>query len=75
MGMQVHHLIHAYLQASGYGKNLEGTLFRPMKGHTTRELHKPLHSISVNQALCDAGGDCRRRQWFLLAFPACHRRA
>ena len=29
MGMQVHHLIHAYLQASGYGKNLEGTLFRP----------------------------------------------
>ena len=31
MGMQVHHLIHAYLQASGYGKNLEGTFFRPVK--------------------------------------------
>lgn len=74
MGMYAHHLIHAYLQASGYRKNPDGILLRPVKGHTTRELHKPLHSISVDQALCDAGGNCRRRQRFLLAFPACHRR-
>jgi hypothetical protein len=75
VGMHAHHLIHAYLQASSYGKNLDGTLFRPVKDHTTRELHKPLQSISVDQALCDAGGNCRRRRQFLLAFPACHRRA
>jgi hypothetical protein len=75
VGMHAHYLIHAYLQASGYGKNLDGIFFRPVKSHTTRELHKPLHSISVDQALCDAGGNCRRRQRFLLAFPACHRRA
>ena len=75
MGMYAHHLIHAYLQASGYGKNPDGILLRPVKGHTTRELHELLHSISVDQALCDAGGNCRRRQRFLPAFPACHRRA
>jgi hypothetical protein len=66
---------HGALQPSGHGKNLDGTLFRPLKGHPTCEPHKPLHLISVYQALCDAGRNRRRPQRFLLAFPACHRRA
>jgi hypothetical protein len=66
---------HGAFQPSGHGKSLDGTLFRPLKGHPTCELHKPLHSISVYQALCDAGRNRRRRQRFLLAFPTCHRRA
>jgi hypothetical protein len=37
------------LQPFDHGKNLDGTFFRPLKGHPTRELHKLLHSILVTK--------------------------
>jgi integrase/recombinase XerD len=40
-------LIHAYLEASKHGDDLEGPLFRPVKNNTTGELRKPLNPKSV----------------------------
>jgi integrase/recombinase XerD len=40
-------LIHAYLETSGHGEDLEGPLFRPVKNNTTGELRKPLNPKSV----------------------------
>jgi site-specific recombinase XerD len=49
VGLKALRLIHAYLNASGHGEDLEGPLFRPVKNHVTGELRKPLHPISVYQ--------------------------
>jgi len=40
-------LIHAYVEASMHGEDLEGPLFRPVKNNTTGELRKSLHPKSV----------------------------
>jgi len=40
-------LIHAYLESSGHGEDLEGPLLSPVKNNTTGELGKPLNRKSV----------------------------
>jgi integrase/recombinase XerD len=40
-------LIHAYLETSKHGDDLEGPLFRPVKKNTTGELRKPMNPKSV----------------------------
>jgi integrase/recombinase XerD len=42
-------LIHASVEASKHGEDMEGPLFRPFKNNTTGELRKSLHPKSVYQ--------------------------
>jgi Phage integrase family len=44
---EVQRLIHAYVEASKHGEDLEGPSFRPVKNDTTGELRKPLNPKSV----------------------------
>jgi integrase/recombinase XerD len=42
-------LIHASVETSKHGEDMEGPLFRPFKNNTTGELRKSLHPKSVYQ--------------------------
>lgn len=44
-------LIHAYVETSGHGEDLDGPLFRPVKNHTTGHLRKALNPKSVYQEI------------------------
>ena len=45
VGMKALRLIHAYLEASTHGDDLDEPLFRPVKNHLTRQLRKPLPDL------------------------------